>query len=148
MSLDVGTPTRGRFFEGPSPMRNELTPGSVGTPFRILQAFEGVVETVEGDAVCVTLRDLTNVANGDETAVLSLEAFDHQDQIVPGALFFMTIGYRESRAGRETVTKLDVRRLPTPSPQQRLRAEREVRAWRAVVEERRAKLSGGGSASG
>jgi hypothetical protein len=113
----------GRFLVVP----NTAEPAELyGESFDVLQSFDGTVTGIVGDDVSVTLRDLTDPSNPDEDAELSLRQFDQPERVAVGAAFYLTIGYRERRSGRELVTLVRIRTIVPPSAAQRARAEREA----------------------
>lgn len=100
----------------------------VAEAFELLQAFDGTVERVSGEDISVVLRDITDPSNGDEEAVLSLSQFDAPERVAVGTPFYLMVGYRTPRSGRETVTLVRVRTIVPLSASQRARAKAEAKA--------------------
>ncbi len=121
----------GRFVELHVSRPEESTP--LGDAFETLQAFDGTVERISGDDVFVVLHDLTDPNNADEDAVLSVRQFDDPDRVAVGAPFYLMIGYRERRSGRELVTVARVRTIVPLTAAQRARAEREGKALFGLI---------------
>ena len=122
---------RGRFVELEVSRPEPSTP--LGDAFDLQQAFDGTVQTVSGDDVSVVLRDLTDPDSPDEDAVLSVRQFDDPERVVPGAPFYLMIGYRERRSGRELVTVARVRTIVPLTASQRARAEKEAKALFSLI---------------
>lgn len=83
--------------------------------FRVLQKWEGTVLAVEGDTFTATLRDLSASGRLEEEVVLPLDEVEDSDRplVVPGGIFYWTLGYRVNLFGnRERAAALRFRRLP------------------------------------
>lgn len=102
--------------------------------FELLQRWEGTVQRVEEDDVQVILVDKTR-ASEDEIATLALEDFSPADRelVVPGAVFYWTIGYRTVAGTRRRESFFSVRRRPTHTAavpaRQMERARKEAAVW-------------------
>ncbi len=85
-------------------------------PFSLLQQWEGVVSTSPKDGeFAATLRDLTHPALVEEQATFFLEQVPLPDRglVLPGAVFYWSIGYEDTATGtRRTISVLRFRRLP------------------------------------
>jgi len=82
--------------------------------FTSLQAWEGVVESIEGNDIVVRLFDLTN-RDGVEvvTSFSKLELDDEEVKLAtPGAIFYWSVGYSQSASGRRRESTIRFRRLP------------------------------------
>jgi len=92
-------------------------PPRLSTPkkkFRVLQKWEGYVIEVEQDTFFARLVPI--VGEGpDQEAEIYLEEIEPDDRILiePGAVFYWSIGYSDKPAGRERVSLIRFRRLPT-----------------------------------
>ncbi len=121
----------GRFFEheiwAPPPTC------ALGEAFDMLQAFDGTIERVDGEDVTVVLRDITDPSNPDEEATLTVRQFDDASRVRPGAPFYLMIGYRERRSGRELVTVARLRTMVPLTAMQRARAATEGKAAFAMI---------------
>jgi hypothetical protein len=107
--------------------------------FRLLQQWEGVVSGVTGDVFTAVLRDLTNRSSSEESASFEIDQIDPPDRrlIVPGAVFYWWIGYRDSPTGtRWTVSTIRFRRLPAWTRSDMRLIKREVEAFRRLFAER------------
>lgn len=110
-------------------------------PFTLLQQWEGVVSTEprEGEFVAV-VRDLTNPTYSEEQAMLSLEHVPPPDRklVVPGAVFYWSIGYEDTPTGtRRTISVLRFRRLPAWTHGDMRRIAREVERFQRLFGVRR-----------
>lgn len=81
--------------------------------FRSLERWEGVVDELKGNEIFVRLYS-DSIPNYHETAVLSTNDVDPDDRelLVPGGVFYWSIGYRDGPSGRETISVMRFRRLP------------------------------------
>jgi hypothetical protein len=82
--------------------------------FVLKQQWQGVVTSVGDDAFTVDLKDLTDPDSPEETAELLREDVDPQDLALlePGAIFYWSIGYEDTRRGRERKSIIRFLRLP------------------------------------
>lgn len=82
--------------------------------FELLRQWEGTVVEVEVDSFTVTLQELTDRSAPAEDAQLWLEDVSPGDRplVVPGAVFYWSIGYEDTPRGRERKSILRFRRLP------------------------------------
>jgi len=81
----------------------------------IKQRWSGVVLAVDDEDITVRLEDLTNCDNPNEIIVLSRDEIDNNDQklLMPGALFYWYIGYRQGvKYTKERFSIIRFRRLP------------------------------------
>jgi hypothetical protein len=81
----------------------------------VLQKWEGTVISCKTGEFSAELRDLTSPDRAIEQVVLSTEEIAESDRrlMAPGAVFYWSIGYRETLWGqRERVSTLRFRRLP------------------------------------
>ncbi|MDE3098540.1 MAG: hypothetical protein KGJ88_03625 [Verrucomicrobiota bacterium] len=69
--------------------------------FHVLQKFEGIVRSVQGDSFVARLVDKTN-ANCEEEAEIPLAEVmpGDQDLVKPGAVFYWVMGYRREEYGQ------------------------------------------------
>jgi hypothetical protein len=82
--------------------------------FRSLQSWEGRVVEVSEDSFVATLVDLT-MPGTEEHVELDLEEVTRDDRhlVIPGAVFYWSIGYREDPSGsRSRASEIRFRRLP------------------------------------
>lgn len=89
--------------------------------FELLQQWEGTIESITGDTVTASLRDLTDRAQPEEIVDLPLEEFSPNDAdlVAPGAVFYWSIGYRVTPTGtKERVSRVRMRRVPPPTRRQ------------------------------
>lgn len=103
--------------------------------FRLLQQWEGVVIDVTEEGFTAILRDLTNRKNPEERAEFGVDQIDPPDRrlIIPGAIFYWWIGYRDAPTGtRWTVSTIRARRLPAWSPTDMRRIERDAEELRRL----------------
>lgn len=83
--------------------------------FKLLQAWEGVVVSVSEAEFVAKIRDRTNRDNPEEEVTLPKEDISpsEKDQIVPGAVFYWSIGYKDAPGEpRRRVSQIRFRRLP------------------------------------
>jgi hypothetical protein len=83
--------------------------------FQLLQLWEGSVLSADKDGFQAILQDKTDPKHSDEKVVLSWDIIDPSDRrlVQPGAVFYWSIGYSESRTKqRVTESKIRFRRLP------------------------------------
>jgi hypothetical protein len=93
-----------------------------------LQKWEGVVLEVMQETFLARLVDLTN-QNVEEDAEFDLEEISKGDRdfVKPGAIFYWSIGYLDSRSGQRTrASVIRFRRLPAWSKQEIEAANREA----------------------
>jgi hypothetical protein len=82
---------------------------------RVLQKWEGIVDKITDDEIEATLRDLTDPEREEEVVALSIDEIPPGDRplLLPGAVFYWVIGYRESLdGGRKRESEIRLRRLP------------------------------------
>ena len=80
---------------------------------QVLQQWEGEVLRVTSDSFVARLHDIST-ANPDEQATFSNDeiSIDDREFLAPGGVFFWSIGYRDSMAGRrQRFSQLSFRRL-------------------------------------
>lgn len=83
--------------------------------FELLQQFEGTVDRIDSNYFVARLRDRTDAARPVEVATISLDEVSSDDLkfVVPGAVFYLSIGYRVHPWGqKERSTGIAFRRLP------------------------------------
>ncbi len=83
--------------------------------FELLQQFEGTVDYVNGNVFTAHLRDRTKASMPIEIATISLEEVSPDDLklVAPGAVFYLSVGYRVHPWGqKERSTGIVFRRLP------------------------------------
>jgi hypothetical protein len=98
--------------------------------FILLQRWEGTVTNVNVEEFSAVLRDLSQAARPEEQASFLLDEVPDPDRslLVPGAVFYWTIGYEVTLTGtRKTVSMLRFRRLPawSESDLRRIKADAE-----------------------
>jgi hypothetical protein len=84
-------------------------------PFTLLQAFEGLVEELNGDYFFARLHDLTCPSNPVETAELPLADISLPDRplLQPGSIFYWSIGHETKPTGQiQRVSEIRLRRMP------------------------------------
>lgn len=84
------------------------------SPFVLLQKWEGIVLELSRDSFVARLTDLFG-SSTEEEAEIAFEEIDPQDRelVRPGAVFYWSIGYDDKASGRERVSLIRFRRLPT-----------------------------------
>jgi hypothetical protein len=90
---------------------------SVASDCKLLQFWEGRVESVSADSLVATVYDRTTPSNPPEEMEFDLEEFQLADQplVEPGAVFYWSIGYRNYRRGnRHRYSEIRFRRLIQP----------------------------------
>jgi hypothetical protein len=82
--------------------------------FKILQEWEGIVTEVYDNVIWAQLSDLTNRLQADESMELPIGLISENDHplVLPGAVFYLTIGYETKPEGRSRVTEIRFRRTP------------------------------------
>jgi hypothetical protein len=84
--------------------------------FKPLRNWEGVVETLSEKTFTATMRDTENKDDrGEEQFEIDIEDVDEGDRdlVVPGGIFYFTVGYRIRRGGtRIKGTEIVFRRMP------------------------------------
>lgn len=90
------------------------------TRFDLRQQWEGTIVDVGADSFTVTLKDLTDPSNSEESAELFLEDIGESDRdlVEPGAVFYWSVGYEDTSRGRERKSIIRFRRLPGWSRQE------------------------------
>ena len=87
--------------------------------FVALQKWEGIVTSVTDDAFVAQLRDLKNPGEPIEEAEIYRSELSADDipLLTPGAVFYWSIGYLDSRFGQRTKqSSIRFRRLPAWTP--------------------------------
>jgi hypothetical protein len=95
--------------------------------FSVLQKWEGTVLSVDKETFSARLLDL-NGDRPDQEASIYLEELSPRDlqRLVPGAVFYWYLGYRDEPNGdRERASRIRLRRLPPLSVGELV----EARAW-------------------
>jgi hypothetical protein len=108
-----------------------------GSAFLLLQQWEGTVMNAEALEFVANLRDLTDASRPEEAAAFPLDEVPEPDRplVVPGAVFYWTIGYETAPTGtRKTVSMLRFRRLPAWSRSELRRLKVEAATFRKVLE--------------
>jgi hypothetical protein len=121
--------------QAPAAIRNLIF--SAYSSDRLLQKWRGTVLSIQNDDVTARLVDETNTSHPVEIVVLSSSEFDDEDRplIVPGAVFYLSIRYEQSRGRpRQRVTRLRIRRLPGFSSSDVTRAKAAATAFRSTWE--------------
>jgi hypothetical protein len=98
----------------------------------VLQKWEGRVDDIDIDGFTATLADLTN-RGPDEQASFPLSEVSRHDRslVVPGAVFYWSVGYRDAVSGQRThESVLRVRRLPRWSQADRKEAADLADNWK------------------
>ena len=118
----------------PQPTRPSV-PTSV---FSLLQQWEGVVSATQKDHEFVAvLQDLTAPSRPEEQATFSVDQVSPADRasIVPGGVFYWSIGYEDTPGGtRKTTSIIRFRRLPAWSRRDMDRIDRRVRRFQYLFE--------------
>ena len=104
----------------------------IPTRNRIVQQWEGRVDVVSEEDFTAVLRDRHHPSISPEEVVLSMEDVDPADHplVMPGAIFYWTIGYREIPRPREKFSRIRFRRLIQREPD-----EHETRQMVGYIEE-------------
>lgn len=98
----------------------------------VLQKWEGRVDEVVDDGFVATLTDLSN-EGPDELAEFPMSEVSRHDVslVVPGAIFYWSVGYRDAVTGQRThESVLRFRRLPRWTATQRKEAADQALAWK------------------
>ncbi|MFA7386634.1 MAG: hypothetical protein WCZ87_03120, partial [Thiohalobacteraceae bacterium] len=106
-----------------SPVKQPRVPDQILLPrieeskfaFRLLQRWDGEVQLVNNGSMTAIIRDQTNPENPHEQVEISLDEIPADDHalIMPGAVFYWSIGYAEGPGKpRERVSRIRFRRLP------------------------------------
>jgi hypothetical protein len=96
-----------------------------------LQRWEGRVDEAADDHFVATLTDLT-MAGQEEVAEFDLAEVSAQDRalVVPGAVFYWSVGWRDAVSGQRTrESLLRFRRLPRWTVTARRRTEERANEW-------------------
>ncbi len=115
-----------------SPHRRALLPSR---RIRPLQQWEGLVTDVGTDSFWAELTDLTDSTKANEVAEILLAEISPEDRplLVPGCVFYWSIGYEISRGGQiENRSVIRVRRNPLWS---KLQLERMKKAGKDLFTE-------------
>jgi hypothetical protein len=83
--------------------------------FVTLQTWEGEVREIRDEEFDAILRDLTDPAKQDEVVTLPIDDVSNDDRalLLPGAVFYWSIGYSTDEYGqRARMSRLRFRRLP------------------------------------
>jgi hypothetical protein len=98
------------------PERHMLIPDvAPSSRVKVLQRWEGTVESIDHTDFTAVLRDLSNLTNPREQVRFSKEDVSEDDVplLKPGAVFYWFIGRAISEYGQvETVSRIRFRRLP------------------------------------
>jgi hypothetical protein len=89
--------------------------------FQVLQQWEGIIVSIDGQEFEARLHDLTKPSNSEEIATFSLKEISQADRalVAPGAVFYWTIGYEMREGGQITnVSEIRCRRTPPWSEQE------------------------------
>jgi len=103
--------------------------------FRLLQKWEGFVLQVRKDAFVARLID-QNHDGPDEEAEIPLEEISEEDQalVQPGAIFYWSIGYLDSRGGqRIRASVIRFRRLPAWTTEELQAARSKAASMRELL---------------
>jgi hypothetical protein len=93
---------------------------------QVLQQWEGTVEEVSSDSFGARIRNLSVDGAPEEWATLLLDEIsdDERPLVMPGAVFYWSIGYLiEPYGQRRTASTIYFRRLPAWSAQDHVRAQ-------------------------
>jgi hypothetical protein len=106
--------------------------------FTLLQQWEGVVSSEpKNENFVAVLRDLTDRSRPEEQATFAVDQVSPVDRslIVPGGVFYWSIGYEDTLAGqRKTESILRFRRLPAWSRRDLERIKRRVQRFQYLFE--------------
>ena len=96
--------------------------------FKPEQSWEGMVTEVLDDSFCARLVDMENPEQEEEAEILLSAITDSDDLklLVPGAIFFWTIGYQVKGRRSEQVSLIQFRRLPIWTAQEVQSAKHEA----------------------
>ncbi len=112
------------------------SPTPEGPPFKLLQQWEGVVSTnPSGDEFVAVLRDRTKPDMPEEQGTVSLDHVSESDRslVVPGGVFYWSIGYEDTPSGtRRTVSMIRFRRLPAWTRGDMRRIDRDIERFRRL----------------
>ena len=98
--------------------------------FEVRQQWEGTVSEVGDSEFVAVLADLTEPTRAREQAVFSLDEVPDEDHelVVPGGVFYWSIGYERGRGGQKKSTSLiRFRRLPAWTTREIDAVHREAR---------------------
>jgi hypothetical protein len=92
------------------------------------QSWEGMVLEILEDSFRARLVDIENADQQEETEILKTAVTDEDDLklLVPGAIFFWTIGHRVEGRRSEQVSLIQFRRLPIWTEKEIQEAKREA----------------------
>jgi hypothetical protein len=119
------------------PQTQDPLGGQVSAParFQVLQKWEGIVLDVRRTSFVARLIDLVG-NEPDQEAELPIGELSPRDRkrLIPGALFYWYIGYRDELSGdRERSSRLRFRRLPPPSEPEIARAREAATKLRSAL---------------
>jgi hypothetical protein len=106
--------------------------------FDLRQQFEGTVLTAGPEEFTARLHDRTTPGNPDEIATFLVAEVSDSDRslLVPGAVFYWSMGYRIwSHGQRERASRLQFRRMPAWSRGELAAASAEADHWLALFDE-------------
>ncbi len=114
----VGVPASSRLLT--APLLESLAPTAISsantlnTRFELKQQWEGTVAEVLEDSFVVTLKDLTDPSNPEESSELFFDDVGESDRplLELGAIFYWSVGYEDTPRGRERKSIIRFRRLP------------------------------------
>ncbi len=119
------------------PQTQDPLAGQVSAPtrFEVLQKWEGIVLDVSGNSFAARLIDLIG-NEPDQEAEFPIRELSPRDRkrLIPGALFYWYIGYRDDLSGdRDRSSRLRFRRLPPPSEPEVERARQAAKKLRSAL---------------
>ena len=87
---------------------------SAKTSFYTVQAWEGVVESVEDADIYVRVVDKTDRSRPESFATISKDEIDQEDLdlVKPGAIFYWMVGYETKASGKKRSSFIRFRRSP------------------------------------
>lgn len=123
----------------PSPEPGENEPVVLAESFQLLQQWVGSVVGVHGEEFEAELRDVTEPSNADEVATFDVADVGpgERELLVPGAIFYWTLGYRTRSGSRERVSRIMFRRSPKWVARDVAAARQNGASLRRLLNERR-----------
>jgi len=108
--------------------------------FDVLQRFEGIVLSVQGDSFIARLIDKTNASPEEEAEIPLAEIMPGDRELVePGAVFYWVIGYRREEHGQVSRSSMiRFQRLPSWSPAEVERAKKAAETFLSFLDLERA----------
>src|SRR5271165_2263995 len=123
----------------PPPVEPRTHLPALSQAFKVLQQWEGTVLSRNGDQFEALVRDAIEKQRPEERATIKIDEVTEDDRllIMPGAIFFWTIGYLIRKSGRSTSSVIRFRRLPQWSSFELERANQKSHEFEYILGDRR-----------